>query len=691
MVKITRSLKGKIIASTLGILVFSAAAIIASSLWLSRQTAYEGAIALTSEIASRHGADIAASITAAIESARGTASLIRAEQQAGSLDRKVVNRYLAQVVAHNDLYATAWVDMADNAFDGADSRYAGEQAERLGLPATGRLSLLWVRGDKGIEANLDDGEDFSAIAENDYYRVAAQAKKEAVVEPYLDKYTNKTMTSAAFPIIRDGTVIGVTGIDLTLDRLSALVRGIKPYGDGFAAILSPQGTYIAHPDDSKTSKPADDLPPAARDAIAAGKAFDGMTRMDGRSYYLHMIPVSFAAADQHWAFLVAVPEASILADVDHLTRWSLSIGLLCLAAGGVLAWRLGDGIAQPARRLTEAMASLAKGLWHTDVPHVDHGDEIGHMARAVVVFRENGQANAELQADRERTASERARRQEVVEELLAGLDGHVVNVLERLSQATTTLRGTAEAMMRISRQTSDQVGGVALATDTSSTNVQQAAQAGEELSSSISDIRERAGQTSRITEQAVGVVQQTDQQVQGLVQAVSQIGAIVNMISEIAGQTNLLALNATIEAARAGEAGKGFAVVAGEVKTLATQTGKATEEITRQIGTIQQATKDSVNSLHQVGAIVNQIEEISLAVSAAMTQQDGATRRIAGNLQEAAAGSAAVADNVARVAEAAAEADAAAAQVLGAVDDLQHQAEDLRRQFGDFMARIRTA
>ena len=691
MVKVTQSLKGKIIASTLGVLILSAAAIISSTLWLSRQTAYDGAIGLTSEIANHQGAAIAAGITAAIESARGTAAMVRAEQLSGSFNRSAVNHYLAATLSHSDLYSTAWVDMADNAFDGHDADFATLEGPRLGLPATGRLSLLWVRGQAGIEPNLDPGESFEAVAGNDYYRVAADSKKEAVVEPYLDTYTHKTMTTAAYPILKDGQVIGVAGIDLTLDRLSGLVADIKPYGNGFAAIVSPQGRYIAHPDQAKTSKDADDLPEGARQAIAAGKSYDGMTSLAGVSYYLRIAPIHFAAANQNWSMVVAVPEASILADVNRLTRWSVIIGLLCLIIGGGVAWRLGHGISLPARALTSAMASLAKGLWHTAVPHTDHSDEIGHMARAVVVFRENGQANAQLQADQERTAADRARRQQVVETLVAELDQQVMNIVEQLAQAATTLRATAQGMIRISHQTSQQVSTAAGATDTSSRNVREAAQAGEELSSSISAIRERAGQTSQITEQAVQVVATTDQQVQGLVNAVDQIGDIAKMINAIAGQTNLLALNATIEAARAGEAGKGFAVVAGEVKNLATQTAKATEEITSQIQAIQQATKDSVQSLHQVGAIVTKVEEISLAVSAAMTQQDAATRRIAANLQEAAAGTCSVVANVDRVAEAATETDQAASQVLSAVDDLSRQAESLRHQFGDFMHRIRAA
>lgn len=261
MVKVTQSLKGKIIASTLGILVFSAAAIIASTLWLSRKTAYDGAIALTSEIANRHGASIAANVTAAMESARGSAALVRAQQLAQNLDRRALNRYLAQVVSHNPLYSAAWIDMADNAFDGMDAQYVDTgTGERLGLPVTGRVSLLWVKGEKGVEPNMSEGETFEAIAKEDYYRVAAQAKKEAVVEPYLDKYTNKTMTTAAFPILKDGKVIGVAGIDLTLDRLSELVTSIKPYGDGLAAILSPRAITSPIPIKPRRRRP----PPTCR-------------------------------------------------------------------------------------------------------------------------------------------------------------------------------------------------------------------------------------------------------------------------------------------------------------------------------------------------------------------------------------------------------------------------------------------
>jgi methyl-accepting chemotaxis protein len=246
-------------------------------------------------------------------------------------------------------------------------------------------------------------------------------------------------------------------------------------------------------------------------------------------------------------------------------------------------------------------------------------------------------------------------------------------------------------MTSIAERTAHQAQAVSAATEEASSNVQTVASAGEELSASIQEISRQLSQATQITGEAVTMAGQTDDQVQGLVKAVEKIGDVVRLISDIAGQTNLLALNATIEAARAGEAGKGFAVVASEVKSLATQTAKATEEITGQIQAIQNATQGSVDSIRAITGVIGKINEISSSISAAVEEQGSATQEIARNVQQAAAGTQEVANNVQGVNASADETGTAAGQVLSAAEQLARQSDALRGDVSRFLEGIRAA
>jgi methyl-accepting chemotaxis protein len=362
--------------------------------------------------------------------------------------------------------------------------------------------------------------------------------------------------------------------------------------------------------------------------------------------------------------------------------------LLGLAAALLVSRRF---IAGPIRRLTGTMTGLAEGDFGRDVAGSETRDEIGEMARAVVVFKENGIANQALQSERAQVQAERERRQQIVNTLLRGFDKRMSEVLEQLGGAATEMQATARSMTSIAERTAHQTQAVSAATEEASANVQTVASAGEELSASIQEISRQVTQSSMITSQAVEVAQQTDGQVQGLVKAVGKIGDVVKLINNIAGQTNLLALNATIEAARAGEAGKGFAVVAGEVKGLATQTAKATEEITGQIQAIQSATESSVASIREITDVIHKIHEIAATIASAVEEQGAATQEIARNVQQAAAGTQEVANNVSGVNASADETGEAAAQVLTAAESLARQADDLRVDVNRFLEGIRAA
>jgi methyl-accepting chemotaxis protein len=362
--------------------------------------------------------------------------------------------------------------------------------------------------------------------------------------------------------------------------------------------------------------------------------------------------------------------------------------LLGLGAALLVSTRF---IAGPIRRLTGTMSVMAQGDFSAEVAGGELKDEIGEMARAVLVFKENGIANQRMQAERAQAQAERERRQHQVDELIREFDTRMSNVLEQVAGATVELQATAKSMSSIADRTAHQAQAVSAATEEASSNVQTVASAGEELSASIQEISRQVSQSTEITGHAVGIAQQTNDQVQGLVKAVERIGDVVRLISDIAGQTNLLALNATIEAARAGEAGKGFAVVASEVKSLATQTAKATEEITGQIQAIQNATQGSVDSIREITTVIGKINEISASISAAVEEQGSATQEIARNVQQAAVGTQEVANNVGGVNASADETGSAAGQVLSAAEELARQSDALRTDVNHFLAGIRAA
>jgi len=255
--------------------------------------------------------------------------------------------------------------------------------------------------------------------------------------------------------------------------------------------------------------------------------------------------------------------------------------------GLALSVVVGRGIAGPIRAMTQAMDSLAKGDKATEIPARGRKDEVGHMAAAVQVFKDNMVKADRLAAEQAREREAREKRAQAIEALTRGFDQTVSGVLGSLASATSELQRTAESMSGTAEETNQQSTAAAAASEQASRNVQMVAAGAEELSASIAEIGQQVAQSNEIAGRAVKQADQTNDQVQGLAGAAQRIGEVVKLISDIAAQTNLLALNATIEAARAGEAGKGFAVVASEVKNLAMQTAKATEEISSQIGGMQ--------------------------------------------------------------------------------------------------------
>ncbi|MFL5325399.1 MAG: methyl-accepting chemotaxis protein [Microvirga sp.] len=368
----------------------------------------------------------------------------------------------------------------------------------------------------------------------------------------------------------------------------------------------------------------------------------------------------------------------------------VAIALLSIALAGVAWLYVGRGVVARLKRLNGSMLALAEGDLSVAVPH-DGRDELSAMADAVEVFKQHAVTTRKLEAEQRKSQEQRDARHDIVEGHIRRFDDKIGVLLQGLGSASRQMSAVATAMASAADEASHQATAVASASGEATESVRSVAAAAEEISVTVREISQQITQSSNIAGRAVVEAERTDAIVRGLADAASKIGEVVQLIQAIAGQTNLLALNATIEAARAGEAGRGFAVVASEVKALATQTGKATEEIAAQIAAIQGATREAVQAIQAIGTTIGDISRISISIAAAMDQQGATTAEIARSTLHAAGGTQQVSRSIEVVSEATAKTGAAADEVLQAATDLNGKADELRAEVDQFLGQIRAA
>ncbi|HTO82613.1 MAG TPA: HAMP domain-containing methyl-accepting chemotaxis protein, partial [Methylomirabilota bacterium] len=408
------------------------------------------------------------------------------------------------------------------------------------------------------------------------------------------------------------------------------------------------------------------------------------------------------AGDELVTLGIKMNEVAVQAQQTTMSTMSMAVesvrNLVLLTSGAALlvgvafAWVVGLGISRPVQRMTQTMKRLAGGDTAVVVPDTGRKDEIGHMAEAVQVFKDSIVEAERLRSEQGRAkALAEAEQKQTLKRLAEAFEKDVGSIVDRVATAASEMEGTAKAMATTVEQSTHQSDAAVGAASEASTNLQTVASAAEELSASVNEIGRQVGQSSTIAHDAVQQAERTNTTVEGLANAAQKIGEVVVLIKTIAGQTNLLALNATIEAARAGEAGKGFAVVASEVKSLANQTAKATEEIANQINSIQGVTQETVAAIKAIGGTIGQISGIATGIASAVEEQGTATRAIAGSVQQAAQGTVVVSNNISGVAQAATEVRAGAGRVQSAASDLSQQSVLLKRQVDTFLVGIRAA
>jgi methyl-accepting chemotaxis protein len=529
-----------------------------------------------------------------------------------------------------------------------------EQADVMSVAA--RRALLAARANQNVIA-LNRAEFRSALDPRDENRLAAREVIEAQLKQYDERFKEVSNT-----------------VD---EQAKSMLPAVREAFAAYKAQLDATLTAVDAEKSSKLAESAERLREKAMKSRAAAEELQSKVR---------------AVADRLDA---RVEERSKAAREEYVSTSQLMLILASvgIVLGGALGFLVGQyGVARPIRAIVALLQQLAAGHYNIEIHSADRKDEVGDVAKAAAVFKDNGLANIRMEAEQKEQEKRSAHQRKAdMLQLADRFEGAIGEIVETVSSASTELEASASTLTSTAERAQELATVVAAASEEASTNANSVASATEELSSSVNEISRQVQDSARMASDAVGQARSTTERVSELSKAAARIGDVVELINTIAGQTNLLALNATIEAARAGEAGRGFAVVASEVKALAEQTAKATGEIGQQISGIQSATQDSVTAIREISGTIEKLSEIASAIAAAVEEQGAATQEISRNVQQAAQGTSQVSANITGVQRGSSETGSASSQVLSSAKSLSNDSNRLKLEVDRFLNSVRAA
>lgn len=515
---------------------------------------------------------------------------------------------------------------------------------------------------------------------------------------YLPSY-HAPASFMASPIFERDELIGVLVFQMPIDRINQVMSERAGLGESGETYLVGQDNLMRsdsyldtenrsvvasfrHPENGK-------IDTAATKAALSGETGAGII-VDYTGSEVLSVYTPIEILGQKWALLSEMDVSEALAaEYDMITNVVITVGIgfIVIIVGGVFVYA---SISRPIQDMTQTMNELASGHLEVAIPGAGRADEIGGMAEAVKVFRDNAVRTRELEASAAaQVENAEMEKRAAMENLASEFEAKVSGIVDAVAAAATELNATSQSMSDTAKHTSSQTSTVSSSSEMAAQNVETVAAATEELSSSVSAISDQVTESSRIAQEAETEAGATSETVKALAASAASISEVIDLINDIAEQTNLLALNATIEAARAGEAGKGFAVVASEVKNLAGQTSKATGEIASQISGVQEATNATVDAIQSIAATIGRMNEIAVGVQVAVEEQGAATMEISRNTQEAAVGTQEVTTSVTEIAASVSEVGQSATDVLSAAGELSQQAEMLSVEVSKFISELR--